>query len=51
MEKELFGELVESIKAGSRILNGVAKPKRSFKYEEPDVRVIRERLRLSQQKF
>jgi hypothetical protein len=32
MKKELFAELVESIKEGGKILNGAAKPKRSFKY-------------------
>lgn len=37
MKKELFAELVESIKEGSRILKGAAKPKRSFKFDEPDV--------------
>ena len=50
MKKELFEELVESIKEGDRILKG-AKPKRAFKFEEPDVCAIRERLGLSQYKF
>jgi putative transcriptional regulator len=51
MKKELFAELVESIQEGGKILRGAAKPKRSFKYDEPDARVIRERLGLSQHKF
>jgi putative transcriptional regulator len=51
MKKELFAELVQSIKEGGRILKGAAKPKRSFKYDEPDVCAIRERLGLSQVKF
>jgi putative transcriptional regulator len=51
MKKELFEELVESIKEGGRILKGRAKPKRAFKYDELDVRKIRERLHLSQTKF
>jgi hypothetical protein len=32
MKKELFAELVESIKEGGKVLDGAAKPKRSFKY-------------------
>ena len=51
MKKELFAELVESIEEGGKILKGRAKPKRSFKYGEPNVRKIRERLGLSQTKF
>ena len=51
MKKELFEELVESIKEGGRILKGRAKPKRAFKYDELDVKKIRERLGLSQTKF
>ena len=51
MKEELFAELVESIKEGGRILQGTAKPKRSFNYDEPDVCAIRERLGLSQNKF
>ena len=51
MKKELFEELVESIKEGGRILKGAAKSKRSFKFDEPDVCAIRERLGLSQHKF
>ena len=51
MKKELFEELVQSIKQGGRILQGAAKPKRSFKFDEPDVCAIREQLGLSQHKF
>jgi putative transcriptional regulator len=51
MKKELFSELIQSIKEGGQILKGAAKPKRSFKFHEPDVRVIREQLGLSQHKF
>ena len=50
MKKELFAELVESIKEGGQILNGAAEPKCIFAYNEPDVRAIRERLGLSQHK-
>jgi putative transcriptional regulator len=51
MKKELFEELVESIKEGGRILKGRAKPKRAFKHDDPNVRRIRQRLGLSQTKF
>jgi putative transcriptional regulator len=51
MKKQFFEELVESIKEGGRILKGTAKPKCSFKFDEPDVCAIRERWGLSQDKF
>ena len=51
MKKELFAELVESIKQGGKIFKGRAKPKRAFKYDELDVKKIRQRLGLSQTKF
>jgi putative transcriptional regulator len=51
MKKELFTELIESIKEGGKILKGRAKPKRAFKYDELDVKKIRQRLGLSQTKF
>jgi putative transcriptional regulator len=51
MKKELVEELVESIKQGGKILKGRAKPKRAFKYDELNVRKIRQRLGLWQTKF
>ena len=51
MKKELFAELIESIKQGGKILKGRAKPKRAFKYDKLDVKKIRQRLGLSQTKF
>src|SRR6058998_3614945 len=51
MKKELFAELIESIRQGGEILRGRTKPKRAFKYDELDVRKIRQRLGLSQTKF
>jgi putative transcriptional regulator len=51
MKKELFAELIESIKQGGKILKGRAKPKRAFKYDELDVKKIRQQLGLSQTKF
>ena len=51
MKKELFTELITSIKQGGKILKGHTKPKRAFRYDELDVRKIRQRLGLSQTKF
>jgi len=51
MKKELFAELITSIKQGGKILKGRAKPKRTVKYDELDVKKIRQRLGLSQTKF
>ena len=51
MKDKFFEELAQSIKQGGRILRGESKPSRTFKYDDPDVRAIRRRLRLSQNKF
>jgi putative transcriptional regulator len=51
MKDELFAELMESITEGGQILKGTAKAKRAFKFDEPDVRLIRKRLALSQERF
>ena len=44
MNKELMLELIESIKEGGAIVRGKIKPRRSFKFREPDVRAIRSKL-------
>ena len=51
MKNKLFRELEQSIKQGGRILKGKSKPSRAFKFTEPDVRLIRRRFGLSQDKF
>lgn len=51
MKKELFDELLESVREGGEILRGRRAPSRSFLFEEPDVRSLREKHGLSQQKF
>jgi len=51
MDKELFADLLASIKEAGRIARGEAPPSRSFSVEEQDVKSIRERLRLSQTEF
>jgi putative transcriptional regulator len=51
MRDELFEELKESIKQGGKILKGKRKPSREFNFENPDPKLIRENLGLSQNKF
>jgi putative transcriptional regulator len=51
MKKELFEELLKSVKQGGQILRKERKASRSFKLPDPDVRKIREKYGLSQEKF
>lgn len=51
MKKELFDELLKSVKQGGAILRGEIRPSRIFKFDQPDVRSIRDRYGLSQPKF
>ena len=51
MKKELFEELMESVRQGGKILRGKRKASRTFRLPEPDVRKIRQAYGLSQQKF
>jgi len=51
MKEELFGELLESVRQGGAILRGQFKPARMFRFEDPDVRALREGYGLSQSKF
>lgn len=51
MKKRLFAELLESVRQGGRILRGELKPSRAFRFEDPDVRKLREGYGLSQSKF
>jgi putative transcriptional regulator len=51
MKKELFDELLESVREGGAILRGEREPSRRFVFEEPDVRSLREKYGLSQPKF
>lgn len=48
MKKELFSELVESIKEAGKIQKGESAPSRSFKYSPVDVKTIRKKLSVSQ---
>jgi putative transcriptional regulator len=51
MRKELFDELLESVREGGAILRGEQAPSRVFSFSEPDVRALRERHGMSQPKF
>ncbi len=54
MRKELFDELVESVKEGMAILRGEMEPSRVFvveKKEKPDVKSIRSKFGISQPEF
>ena len=51
MKKDLFDDLVESVREAGRIRKGLLKPSRVFKYAPIDVKRIREKLRASQSQF
>lgn len=51
MKEELFIELQKSIKEGGKILKGKKKARRVFDFDNPDPKMIREQLGLSQNKF
>ena len=51
MEKELFDELLQSVKQGGAIMKRGMKPSRTFTFPESEVKKIREQYGLSQDKF
>ncbi len=51
LQKELFGELVESLKEAKQIQNGKLKASRVFNYQPVDVKKIRAKLHISQSQF
>jgi putative transcriptional regulator len=51
MKKEVFKELLESVKQGGAIMKGSMKPSRVFQFPESEVRKLRENYGLSQDKF
>ena len=51
MKKELFKELIESVKQGGAIMKGTMKPSRTFTFPESEVRKVRKQYGLSQDKF
>jgi putative transcriptional regulator len=51
MKKEMFDELLDSVSEGGAILRGDRAPSRSFRFDETDIRNLREIHGLSQSKF
>ena len=51
MKEELFNELLESVRQAGQIRKGQSKASRHTVIEEPDVRAIREKYKMSQQEF
>jgi putative transcriptional regulator len=51
MKKELFEDLLESVKQGSAIMKGAVKPSRVFEFPESEVKKVRDNYGLSQDKF
>jgi putative transcriptional regulator len=51
MKKELFEELLQSLREGGATLRGKTGPSRVYEFSDPDVRTIREHYGLSQGKF
>lgn len=51
MKKDLFDELLASVREGGAILRGELLPSRTFSWEGADIRRLRERHGLSQPKF
>lgn len=51
MKKEMFDELLESIQEMNEIVKGNKAASRSFDFPDPEVKTIRDRLGVSQEKF
>ncbi|MEW8660642.1 MAG: NadS family protein [Candidatus Thiodiazotropha endolucinida] len=51
MKKEMFDELLESVQEMDENVKGKKKASRSFDYPDPEVKAIRERIGVSQEKF
>jgi putative transcriptional regulator len=51
MKKQMFGDLVASIKEAGEIHRGAAKASRTFVFQPEEVRAIREKLDKSQAQF
>jgi putative transcriptional regulator len=51
MDEQHFNELVTSIKQAGQFLRGEFEPSRTFYFDDPDVKTIREKTGLSQMQF
>jgi len=51
MEKEMFEELLSSVKEAKDIMQGKKEPSRKFYIQEPNAKEIRQKLQLTQNQF
>jgi putative transcriptional regulator len=51
MNNSMFEELLDSVKEMDQIAKGKKKPSRQFKFDDPEVKDIREKTGLSQTRF
>jgi putative transcriptional regulator len=51
MRDDLFQELLESVRQGGAIIRGDLAPGRTFRFDDEDVKKLRERMKLSQAGF
>jgi putative transcriptional regulator len=51
MKKELFNDLIESVREAGKIRKGLLKPSRVFEYRPVDVKRVRSKLKVSQGQF
>lgn len=51
MEKELFNDLMQSLKEAGNIAKGEAQASRRFEVAAPDVKAVRQKIGLSQSEF
>lgn len=51
MDENMFLELEASLREGMAIIQGEAQPSRTFQFDAPDVKAIRDNLKLSQKQF
>ena len=51
MEKEMFEELLSSVKEAKDIMQGKKEPSRRFYIDEPNAKEIRQKLHLTQNQF
>lgn len=51
MRDDMFDELLESVRQGGAILRGEMEASRTFRFDDEDVKLLRERMQLSQPRF
>ena len=51
MKEEHFSKLVASIKEAGEIKAGLKKPSRKYEIKPPEIKMVREKLRVSQKEF